>query len=908
MVEAAAAADSSAMEATAAGGDAGERRAQVDKGALGAMQRSLLVLAVVLAHAGVVQAMLPPPNTTSTTPPQTNSSTTPQSKTTPPPSSSNIKSSSIRRTGPCGEGFVGNSSSACEACSPGKFMSYHGSVRCSGGVGLSSSCPCGSHGPFSGSFSDGPGNYTQDSLLSCVWLVASHYPTDIMIAFSSFDTKSGRDFVTINECSSADCATRRQLARLSGRAVSANTNYTSSTGFLEVVFKSDSRGTVTATYAGFEAAWSMKTMMMTKCLECPFGTYTNVSGSSSCTRCRWDSFQNATGATECVTCDCRDKYHHDCDWYCESKKNKSSKIEVGKAWFQIRALESPYVLFVLGWSGFVLVAGLVAIYCFPDRKRKITVRINTVLFFTWFLYDFTFMSARFHWLLNSEDAQFQTMMIGDSGGDYIWITPKFDYINMSQREQLGCGRVDYGHTGGIFPSIIFPGRPTSLPTSTLLRHAYKDACKVGKLPFLLSADISFQGFSFEEGAYKFSVGLGLIILAMVEIRVFIYFLEVNRKMEEEEEDEDPGTLIKILRLPKFFDPRSVVGGTGGEREAEREAEWGAGESGAATRRQADIAQTGFPARGSSGTDGGMSSGQMVMGSAMGAGAQFGEADVPPPLPPAVIAQTGFPIAHFGSGGFGQPASVGFGTAPLTRNNQAVVYNSLVAPPLPPAASERGWEGVTARMLQRGSGAAAVQITGAAAGSESRCGARCLNSCSCAQLANVDFSAMFRKFACCSASALWKHVIWFVVMIPVVSQQSLVLLLLTHFNTSPVCSKIETPAGMNSQTAMCLTKWAMVVLPLGLLIMLLGSLGIFCFQRYIEAERPDLCCLPCIAVFMLSVAVYALGCLMVGFWMFGGMFLGFYFTFASAHAFWDLALVKCFGVLSATFATAISTHL
>ncbi len=33
-----------------------------------------------------------------------------------------------------------------------------------------------------------------------------------------------------------------------------------------------------------------------------------------------------------------------------------------------------------------------------------------------------------------------------------------------------------------------------------------------------------------------------------------------------------------------------------------------------------------------------------------------------------------------------------------------------------------------------------------------------------------------------------------------------------------------------------------------------------------------------------------------------------FTFASAHAFRDLALVKCFGVLSATFATAISTHL
>ena len=253
MVEAAAAADSSALEATAAGGDAGERRAQVDKGALGAMQRSLLVLAVVLAHAGVVQAMLPPPNTTSTTPPQTNSSTTPQSKTTPPPSSSNIKSSSIRRTGPCGEGFVGNSSSACEACSPGKFMSYHGSVRCSGGVGLSSSCPCGSHGPSSGSLSDGPGNYGDSQ--TCSWLVASSHPTNIMIAFSSFDTGRG-DFVTINECLSASCAARRQLARLSGSAVSASTVYTASTGFLEVVFTSDaySSDAYDNTRAGFEAA------------------------------------------------------------------------------------------------------------------------------------------------------------------------------------------------------------------------------------------------------------------------------------------------------------------------------------------------------------------------------------------------------------------------------------------------------------------------------------------------------------------------------------------------------------------------------------------------------------------------------------------------------------------------------
>ena len=31
-----------------------------------------------------------------------------------------------RRAGPCGEGFVVSNSSGCEACSPGKFMSYQG--------------------------------------------------------------------------------------------------------------------------------------------------------------------------------------------------------------------------------------------------------------------------------------------------------------------------------------------------------------------------------------------------------------------------------------------------------------------------------------------------------------------------------------------------------------------------------------------------------------------------------------------------------------------------------------------------------------------------------------------------------------------------------------------------------------
>ena len=186
----------------------------------------------------------------------------------------------------CDSGYSGDGTSSCKACTPGK---YRGSVTCSG------TCPCGLHGPSSGSISDGPGDYGPSQ--TCSWLVASGYPTNITISFSSFDTERNRDFVTINECSSASCANRRQLARLSGSAVSASAVYTASTGFLEVVFESNSA----VTDAGFEAAWTTGTTMLTECSECPVGTYTDVSGSSSCTECPAGSFQNATGATGCVT-------------------------------------------------------------------------------------------------------------------------------------------------------------------------------------------------------------------------------------------------------------------------------------------------------------------------------------------------------------------------------------------------------------------------------------------------------------------------------------------------------------------------------------------------------------------------------------------------------------------------------
>jgi hypothetical protein len=57
-----------------------------------------------------------------------------------------------------------------------------------------------------------------------------------------------------------------------------------------------------------------------------------------------------------------------------------------------------------------------------------------------------------------------------------------------------------------------------------------------------------------------------------------------------------------------------------------------------------------------------------------------------------------------------------------------------------------------------------------------------------------------------ASALFKDLVWFLLTLPIVMHQSTVLLALTNFHASPVCSRIETPAGMNSQTMACIAKF------------------------------------------------------------------------------------------------------
>ncbi len=86
-----------------------------------------------------------------------------------------------------------------------------------------------------------------------------------------------------------------------------------------------------------------------------------------------------------------------------------------------------------------------------------------------------------------------------------------------------------------------------------LTQAPEDACKVWWVTF--SADISFQGNSYNAGANKFSVGFGLFIFAVIEIYVFLLFLLVQSEYDKEDSFDGDGEisgLVKCLRPPGFL--------------------------------------------------------------------------------------------------------------------------------------------------------------------------------------------------------------------------------------------------------------------------------------------------------------------------------------------------------------------
>jgi hypothetical protein len=117
-----------------------------------------------------------------------------------------------------------------------------------------------------GSFSDGsPGAYQAKS--DCSWIIAPTAAAQVTITFTSVSTESGYDFIWVYTCADVNCGpqTRNLIVQLSG---TESGSYTSTSGYMLVVFKSD--GGVNDD--GFEASWTSVAMVcimhMQSCIIC----------------------------------------------------------------------------------------------------------------------------------------------------------------------------------------------------------------------------------------------------------------------------------------------------------------------------------------------------------------------------------------------------------------------------------------------------------------------------------------------------------------------------------------------------------------------------------------------------------------------------------------------------------------
>ena len=157
--------------------------------------------------------------------------------------------------------LLGGTCTVASDCAAGQFLlteTVSATVTCSGG------CLCQpSTGTFSGAISDGTSNYADHA--NCNWLIASSGL--ISLSFSSFNTEACCDFVTINRCTSSSSC-EEQVSRLSDSSGSLGTIYTSSTGYMQVVFTSD----YLVGCSGFVGSWSSGSTSST-CTTCAEGVF-----------------------------------------------------------------------------------------------------------------------------------------------------------------------------------------------------------------------------------------------------------------------------------------------------------------------------------------------------------------------------------------------------------------------------------------------------------------------------------------------------------------------------------------------------------------------------------------------------------------------------------------------------------
>jgi hypothetical protein len=224
---------------------------------------------------------------------------------------------------------------------------------------------------------------------------------------------------------------------------------------------------------------------------CPVGKYFDCWSGKGCTNCT-----NGPRGSKYITAGIPTTQNK-CDWDCNDEGECSDAYK--REWFMGPALSTNILIGAMAGWAFILLSGISAICCCRscDRKEDIILVMRMVLHAAWLIFDFTFMCARFRWLMNSEDAKFEAMSIKAENKQLIWVGPKFDGSSRAQRVNSGCNF-----------------------TNDLLESAPEDACQVWWVSNI-NADIYFQRDDFASYANKFSVGFGLLFFAIIKVVVLV---------------------------------------------------------------------------------------------------------------------------------------------------------------------------------------------------------------------------------------------------------------------------------------------------------------------------------------------------------------------------------------------------
>lgn len=236
----------------------------------------------------------------------------------------------------CQQGkYAASSGAQCATCPSGSYANAASaatsclSLQCSAGLYLrpctatvsdisSLSSPDVQETPASeGTIALGSADYDNNAHRD--WLISS-VCGHVVLTFNSFDTQQDSDYVTLNECADEGCSSQTEIARLHRNAVSNNISYVSTTGYLQVVFTSDS----TVTGHGFVATWEIDNKPIfgrpsARCAVCPNNTvspdgstsifnctckpgFLGVGDGEECAACPAGKYQNKFGSTVCEEC------------------------------------------------------------------------------------------------------------------------------------------------------------------------------------------------------------------------------------------------------------------------------------------------------------------------------------------------------------------------------------------------------------------------------------------------------------------------------------------------------------------------------------------------------------------------------------------------------------------------------